>query len=470
MAKHYSEFFKRNHKEFVEKGVFDGYVGKDARLHVDPLLLKQCKTPEFIGAYDKLLNHFKQLLHLVPVADKPITPLRRKTIVEHLSFPEFYFIGLGFGEDSKAGKGITGRKAELLAETAIEIVQDGIEDPEIFLLVNLFQEKIGADGISDIMIWTLREEFINYTQRVAQEFGFKTTKFNNQYDLPFFFSPYKGKMKKTPFIFVPTEIIRNLPMAEFCDGHFYNDYNNEIRRRISKDIGLAMRDMHDKKLLKQKLLSHPNVMIKMATIYRELKGQPYDFELDNQFIYATAVINELIGQEPMPLAAKEDSLEAVLYIARQISLQFKKMVEENRMSELLYYKGTFKDERAVQRLFLMMADGYCKISGIDISPETDNGIGPVDFKFSSGYHSKVLLEMKLARSSQLMHGIEVQLPHYLKAESTSKGIFMIIIANDHDEELVKTFWKKIELQGIPDALKENIIVIDARKRNSASKL
>lgn len=470
MAKHYSEFFKRSHKEFVEKGVFDGYVGKDARLHVDPLLLKQSRTPEFVGAYNKLLNHFKRLLHLVPVGDKPITPLRQKAIIEHLSFPEFYFIGLGFGENSKAGKGITGRKAELLAGTAIEIIQDGIEDPEIFLLVNLFQEKIGADGISDIMIWTLREEFINYTQRVAREFGFKTTKFDNKYDLPYFYSPHKAGMKATPFIFVPTEIIRDLPMAEFRDGHFYSDYNNEIRRRISKDIGLAWRDMQDKKLLKQKLLSHPNVMIKMANIYRELKGQPYDFELDNQFIYATAVINELIGQEPMPLAAKENSQEAVLFIARQVCLQFKKMVEDNRMSELLYYKDTFKDENAVQRLFLMMADGYCKISGIDISPETDNGIGPVDFKFSSGYHSKVLLEMKLARSSQLMHGIEVQLPYYLKAESTSKGIYMIIIANDHDEELVKLFRKKIELQSISDVLIENIIVIDARKRNSASRL
>ena len=78
--------------------------------------------------------------------------------------------------------------------------------------------------------------------------------------------------------------------------------------------------------------------------------------------------------------------------------------------------------------------------------------------------------MKLARSSQLMHGIEVQLPYYLKAESTSKGIYMIIIANDHDEELVKLFRKKIELQSISDVLIENIIVIDARKRNSASRL
>ena len=69
-----------------------------------------------------------------------------------------------------------------------------------------------------------------------------------------------------------------------------------------------------------------------------------------------------------------------------------------------------------------------------------------------------------------MHGIEVQLLHYLKAESTSKGIYMIIIANDHDEELVNTLWKKIELQSISNVLKDNIIVIDAHKRNSASRL
>ena len=170
------------------------------------------------------------------------------------------------------------------------------------------------------------------------------------------------------------------------------------------------------------------------------------------------------------MKAKEDNLEAVMYIARQICLQFKKMVETNRMSELLYNNDKFKNEKAVQRLFLLMADGYCNISDIVLSPETDYGAGPVDFKFSSGYHSKVLLEMKLARNSQLMHGIEVQLPTYLKAESTSKGIYMIVIADNHDEELVNTFWKKIELQCISEVQKENIIVIDARKRNSASKM
>lgn len=470
MAKHYSAYYKISHNDFVSKGVFDGYVGKDARLHVDPLLLKNCSTPEFIGAYDKLLDHFRQLVHLVPNDGKQITPLRYKSIVKHVSFPEFYYIGLGFGKNTNAGKGITGTKAKKLADTAIEIIQDGVHDPEIFLLINLFQENIGADGISDIMIWTLREEFIRYTQRIAKEFGFKTFRFNEQYDLPFFYHQSKGKLRITPIIFVPTEIIRNIPTAEYEDGHFYSDYNDVIRRRISKDVGLAWRDMANKKLLKEKLLSHPQVMSKMASIYRGLKGQAYDFENDDEFIYTTAVIEELIGQEPMPLKAIEDSQEAILYIARQICLQFKKMIEDNRMSDLLFYKDKFKGEKTVQRLFILLADAYCKISDIDMSPEDDYGMGPVDFKLSSGYSRKVLLEVKLAKSSQLMHGLEVQLPAYLKAESTAKGIYMVVMTEQNDEQIVSDFWNKVAANKLPGSLHDNIIVIDARKRKSASNL
>ena len=125
----------------------------------------------------------------------------------------------------------------------------------------------------------------------------------------------------------------------------------------------------------------------------------------------------------------------------------------------------------------MLTDGERRDGGgtFDVSENEGRkgmtyGAGPVDFKFSSGYHSKVLLEMKLARNSQLMHGIEVQLPTYLKAESSSKGIYMIVIANNHDEELVNALWKRMKAQNIPESLTQNIIVIDARKRNSASRL
>lgn len=169
----------------------------------------------------------------------------------------------------------------------------------------------------------------------------------------------------------------------------------------------------------------------------------------------------------MPLKAKEDSQEAILYIARQICLQFKKMIEANRMSDLLYFKDKFKGEKTVQRLFMLMADAYCKISNIDLSPEDDYGIGPVDFKLSSGYSHKVLLEVKLAKSSQLIRGLKVQLPAYLKAESTSKGIYMVVMTEQNDDQIVSNFWKKVAANNLPDTLRNNIIVIDARKSKSA---
>ena len=47
---HYSSYFKIQHREFVMGGVFDGLIQRDIPLHVDPLLLKGSKIPEFDGA------------------------------------------------------------------------------------------------------------------------------------------------------------------------------------------------------------------------------------------------------------------------------------------------------------------------------------------------------------------------------------------------------------------------------------
>ena len=78
--------------------------------------------------------------------------------------------------------------------------------------------------------------------------------------------------------------------------------------------------------------------------------------------------------------------------------------------------------------------------------------------------------MKLASNSQLIHGIELQLPAYLKAENSYKGIYMVIIANDSDKEKCDKLMAMVAQSEMNPTLKENIIVVDARKRVSASKL
>jgi hypothetical protein len=72
--------------------------------------------------------------------------------------------------------------------------------------------------------------------------------------------------------------------------------------------------------------------------------------------------------------------------------------------------------------------------GVRVSRETDEGTGSLDFCFSynDGPNKlfKVNLEFKLAHHSRIKHGIERQLVHYLKANRSSHGIFLIFWFKD----------------------------------------
>ena len=47
MAIHYSQYYNLQHKDFVSKGVYNGFLDKDSLLHIDPLLLKGCSIPQW---------------------------------------------------------------------------------------------------------------------------------------------------------------------------------------------------------------------------------------------------------------------------------------------------------------------------------------------------------------------------------------------------------------------------------------
>lgn len=103
------------------------------------------------------------------------------------------------------------------------------------------------------------------------------------------------------------------------------------------------------------------------------------------------------------------------------------MIEDNQLCKLLYDKnGKRKHESAAQLLFFGIADAYCSANNLDISPESDAGRGPVDFKVSKGANIKVLVEVKLTSNSKLEKGFTSQLPIYQKSEKSHKGIYLVI--------------------------------------------
>ena len=107
--------------------------------------------------------------------------------------------------------------------------------------------------------------------------------------------------------------------------------------------------------------------------------------------------------------------------------QFQDLIENKGLwKELWDENGKPRKEKASQRLFFAVAYSYCKANNIDLTPEADSGNGPVDFKLSQGFDSRLVVEVKLSNNGSLVHGYEKQLEIYKKADDTDLGVFLII--------------------------------------------
>jgi hypothetical protein len=197
-------------------------------------------------------------------------------------------------------------------------------------------------------------------------------------------------------------------------------------------------------------------------------SESYDEKADLDGFY---LVRNVLGQNPapylnmvtQPASRDQSSLHATVL---NIVDEFQKLVENNNMWELLWHKDQPRHERASQLLFFAVANIMCVVNNVDISPETNAGGGPVDFKFSTGFHGRVLVEMKLSKGT-VEHGYKTQLEVYKKAARTSAGIFVIVQVGPMGQKLKKIQKMQADARAKGE-LASDIIVIDARRQKSAS--
>lgn len=109
---------------------------------------------------------------------------------------------------------------------------------------------------------------------------------------------------------------------------------------------------------------------------------------------------------------------------------------------------------------------WCVYNNLDVSPESDAGRGPVDFKMSNGL-DKTIVEIKLTTNSNVVHGFETQIEEYAKAEKTENRIFLLIdnggphIRVETVQEIYNE--RKQKKQSVPE-----LIIVDALPKASAS--
>ena len=473
MALTYSEYLKVDHEALLEKGVFDGALDVDSRLHVDPLLLKKCEIAEFQGAYDDFINYFNRFIDLVPlVRSRQTTDIAFNAIYKCFHFKERANTGLGYSVRGTHGRGISGDLSLQLANTAVDIINMGFTNPKVFALLPLFEDNIGADRISDMTIAILFDRFARYTNRVSADLKIQVRGFRYNGDileLPIY--------NKRPIIFVPMSILTDLPRAvDYDDIDRVSDYNERLKRKLAELIGLNWQEYQHfhKPQVKRSLFENPACLNEILLRYSKFEGVAYDFYADEKDKYLQFRLQEMVNSHPLNLIQfiQQCTPQSVYDVACAILDQFKKLVEDNYMWRIFSRKGRTPDETDWQYYLLTVADTYIKASNVDldVNRESNPGVGALDFKFSRGSQGKTVVEVKRSCHQDLLHGYVTQLPTYMKAERAEFGIFLIIREDEkYDDAIRKVYERKKQLQEEGGENIPEVIVVDARPKTSASK-
>lgn len=467
MIRTISSYLNINPSHLEKLGVFDASIDLDTKLFLDPHLLKKTRIPEFSKSRAKMLSYYDDVICLINSYKNP-NDRAWNTALNLLKFKEIKEVSIGYGHTTNAGNAIGVLLAGKLLHSAIEIVTMGIKDPQIFELIGLFEDGFGADRISDMTISIIYEDILKYSQRITKTIGTEKTitytYCRKTYTL------IKHPDRAMPLLLLPQKLLRDLPIALSWDGIDYVVQENKmLRDEINKTLGESWKKKVTKPCLKQIFFKDKQYIEGLLKAYDSANPCPYDFENDplGEVAWRNDAAKFSSGH---PLTLKLSStpgLVEVKSVVKQIIVKFKSLIESNGLDILLYANHKPRHERHSQRLFYGIASAYCETNNLDLSAEPNAGPGPVDFKMSSGFTGKVLVEIKLS-TNNLIHGFDKQLPIYQEGERTKEAFYVVLKVSKTDDS-IKRLLEHRNSKKLPDAQLPEIIVIDGTIKPSASK-
>ena len=466
MPKSVTQFLQIDKKAFRQTGAFDTLLDVDTRLFIDPLLLRNTAAPELRGSAQRIEHRFANILRLLRHSKDP-TDVWERRAEKLMRFPEIKGLCIGYSKSGTAGSGMGPELRGRLLRTARQIIQVGIEEPDIFDLAGLFEEDIGPDRISDMVAGIIKVDLIAYTNRVFSTLGvIQLPKHGEKIDIP------RNPFNKQPIILVPRDVLRDLPSAlDWDDIALVASHNEALRDEVNELIGSTWRKAAlyaHKKDVRDVILKYPEILSDLIAQYRSRAPTAYDFDEDRagQVVWHEAAIT---AAKDHPLQLKlppTPTIEDVSNVVLAICDRFRELVEDHGLWKLLYDKGMkSKHEEAAQLLFFGIAHAYCEANDLGVSPESDGGRGPVDFKFNVGYKLNVIVELKLSKNKALKSGYSKQAPTYARSEKAKRAIYLVV-DNGASTKTLDSFRSIVnsEANGL------RVYYVDGTPKYSASKL
>ena len=439
-------------------------------LFIDPVLLDKSNNATInTSAIDRFRKHFEILIRMLNIS-QAVDDAAWKAARRQLDLSEPPENGLGYGGGGRSGSSRPEDIREAILRTTKEIITLGANDPEMISLMGFFEEDVGPDTISDMTTTVIVDDLAEITENFCQANNLPLFWFDvcASHQLPRFVN---RKGRAASILLVPQDIVRELPIAnDWSDIERAAMENARIRDRVNRLLGnIAKPTIADKKhaLRSAALGSAAEFDFFLAAVKENVRN--YDPNLDALGYYRLKAIiaNGFPGLTQGEVYDLKLGSSEILRLVNDTIALFKRHVELGNLWEELWVGDKPKRERASQLIYYAIADAFCKAHDLEISPEANMGGGPIDFKFSSGYRARVLVEMKRS-SGAVVHGYEKQLEFYKAASQTEFGVFVVIDYGDLGNKLNEI--ARIRDERISQGKRASeIIVIDATPKASASK-
>ena len=452
MKKKYNEYI--GYKYSKDDEWFNPQVEWDTALFVDPLLLKNIEIPEFKGSYEKIILYLSKVLEKLEDTNIPLS--LKKNMV---NFCEVKEANLGYSYDSNDGSGLTGKTSLNVMENLKKFMKLGLFDIQDFATIVIFDNRVNVDRISDMIINILKKNFIEYSINVAQKNKFPLKRFRQRTEFNFdtmnweisnVNMPYivNNSGREVPVLLIPKSILvskLNFDEENFLDW-LYDNQVDFLKERFDYNIKKDLYEIKDK--IKDNIVRNKRKDI-LDKFIKDNVNVAYDINKDPEFINNIYdIANDIYNRNKLAFKKTDKNTDGipVSEIVEILISDLEHLIEDKKGYVALFSsKNKFLSEPKVSKIIHMIWDARIRDAGfnVDISPETNSGCGPVDFKISRG-NDKVLVENKLSTNPKLLECIDEnkQIHIYLKQEDCTLAYLLVFINKESDIDKINELNKK----------------------------
>ncbi|MFY0633164.1 MAG: hypothetical protein JXQ91_05090 [Vannielia sp.] len=487
MGTFFSDTFCVDPKELATFGALDISVVNDLPLFIDPFLLFHSEKPEYQSLHESIIEY------LVFLRDQSADGAMSDGLLRNwFCFPEVKQNWLGFSMVGNGGTGLGMDFARNLRDNLEAVFgnfgEEAVTQGSHLEKVCLISDGVGRDNVSDFVTNLIQDFLCTYTQDFCNKFlsdsqtrkiSIRRAVFN--YDT----QTWQSKMYRLPWyqgdfiLLTPRDLLtrdeiwinKSDLLAKF-ESIPASMPDGQLRAAVENYFSLALERRKKKwkpaKAKEKREAADETVrrfpeLIDYYIRLKELNGNEAADISSERVLSAEVYFSKRMREQLQPLLADAGfySIAGGTYAEAHIRLAYLKHAVEDQGCWRIFYDKSGKPherERDIQILFRLVWFGTLS----DISPEANDGRGPVDFKVSRG-KNKTLVEMKLASNTRLEQNLKKQLEIYQSAADAEKGIKAIVFFSGAQLTRVKQILKRLGLSESND-----IVLLDARGDNKPS--